>query len=456
MIRLPIALFLAFIACVSISGKDANQKLPQIADKVELQDGDTLVFLGDSITHQCLYSQYVETYFYTRYPERRIRFYNAGVSGDKAGDALLRFGEDVASVQPDHVSILLGMNDGTYRHFDHEVFQRYESGMNELLNRLQGSALAVPMTPTLFDSRSMLIKPDVAHWIKEREDSKAYYGSVLAFYGAWLSEQSLKRGLGFVDMNSPLRAITLDQRIEDAGFSMITDAVHPEAAGHVVMATAMLNDMFAKSNVSDIRIVRHSKKKFESLEGRGTVTNLKRIKNGLSFEFLAPSLPWVLPSEAQLGYDLTDAGSTYSLETLRVVGLEFGNYALSIDGVVVGTYTAIDLSAGIELQGNSNTPQYAQALQVAQLNKERNLEAIKPLRNTWLNRRNKLRVEERWLAENRGADDFAERLARFNVGMKDFYKKVEDAKTLANEYEEKIYQANQVKMRAYELVRLKG
>ena len=90
---------------------------------MDLQDGDTLVFLGDSITHQCLYTQYVEDYYYTRYPDRRIRFYNAGVSGDKAGDALARFEGDVADWKPKYVTILLGMNDGTYRHFDRETFR---------------------------------------------------------------------------------------------------------------------------------------------------------------------------------------------------------------------------------------------------------------------------------------------------------------------------------------------
>src|SRR5690606_6656900 len=39
--------------------------------KLELQDGDSIVFLGDSITHQRLYTQYVEDFFYTRYPQMR-------------------------------------------------------------------------------------------------------------------------------------------------------------------------------------------------------------------------------------------------------------------------------------------------------------------------------------------------------------------------------------------------
>ena len=58
---------------------------------VELSDGDSFVFIGDSITHQCLYTQYVEDYFYTRYPGKRIHFRNAGVGGDTAHQVLVRF-----------------------------------------------------------------------------------------------------------------------------------------------------------------------------------------------------------------------------------------------------------------------------------------------------------------------------------------------------------------------------
>ena len=50
--------------------------------RLDLKDGDGIVFFGDSITHQRLYTQYVEDYFYTRFPHMRLRLHNAGVSGD--------------------------------------------------------------------------------------------------------------------------------------------------------------------------------------------------------------------------------------------------------------------------------------------------------------------------------------------------------------------------------------
>jgi hypothetical protein len=77
-------------------GADFKKTLPPI----QLENGDTFVFIGNSITHQCLYTQYVEDYFYTRYPNLKIRFHNAGVSGDVAEDVLNRFEDDVAGFKP--------------------------------------------------------------------------------------------------------------------------------------------------------------------------------------------------------------------------------------------------------------------------------------------------------------------------------------------------------------------
>src|SRR5277367_1150747 len=47
-----------------------------------LHDGDTVVFYGDSITAQRLYTKFVEDFVLTRYPTMHVRFVNAGVGGD--------------------------------------------------------------------------------------------------------------------------------------------------------------------------------------------------------------------------------------------------------------------------------------------------------------------------------------------------------------------------------------
>lgn len=75
------------------------------------KDGDRVCFLGDSITHTGLYHRMIYDYYLTRFPDRTIRFVNAGVAGDSAGGAMSRLQEDVFSKAPTTVVVMLGMND---------------------------------------------------------------------------------------------------------------------------------------------------------------------------------------------------------------------------------------------------------------------------------------------------------------------------------------------------------
>ena len=49
-----------------------------------LRDGDTVVFLGDSITAARIYGRIIENDTLLRYPGRKVRFINAGWGGDTA------------------------------------------------------------------------------------------------------------------------------------------------------------------------------------------------------------------------------------------------------------------------------------------------------------------------------------------------------------------------------------
>src|SRR5678815_5127806 len=47
-----------------------------------IHDGDRVVFLGDSITEQRLYTTYIEAYALTRHPQWKLWFRNVGWCGD--------------------------------------------------------------------------------------------------------------------------------------------------------------------------------------------------------------------------------------------------------------------------------------------------------------------------------------------------------------------------------------
>ena len=50
-----------------------------------LRDGDTVVFLGDSITAARTYGKIVENYTLLRFPDRKVHFLNAGLGRRHGG-----------------------------------------------------------------------------------------------------------------------------------------------------------------------------------------------------------------------------------------------------------------------------------------------------------------------------------------------------------------------------------
>jgi lysophospholipase L1-like esterase len=416
--------------------------------KLELQDGDSIVFLGDSITHQRLYTQYVEDYFYTRMPHIRLKLHNAGVGGARAWDALARFDQDVAAYKPKYVTILLGMNDGSYQPFNQTIFDTYQKDMTELLAKLDAiGAKAIPMTPTMFDARAARAQPNN----KRDPNATALYNSVLAYYGTWLRDVAVERGLGYVDMWGPLNTITLQQRKTEPAFTLIRDAVHPEQNGQVVMATAIINDLGLPKKVSSINItLPEAEGKPQSRATGGKISDLMVTNDGASFTFAAESLPWVLPDDAQLGVKLTNLGHRLGQESLEVHGLPEGHYALVIDGAEVGRYPSSALERHVELQGNAKTPQYQQALQVANLNKSRNEGPIGKLRGEW-SRFQQFARKQREAAEQPDNAEVKAQLAKLSEQVAGMEERVAQANAEAKAIEDQIFQINRPAARRYEL-----
>src|SRR5689334_22497821 len=71
LIKLPGAIFLLLALAISA-----------FAGEFQIRDGDRVVFLGDSITEQRLYTTYIEAYALTRYPTWKLSFRNVGWGGD--------------------------------------------------------------------------------------------------------------------------------------------------------------------------------------------------------------------------------------------------------------------------------------------------------------------------------------------------------------------------------------
>lgn len=439
--RLIYILVLAHLPSLGVA-----EDFPKPITQIKLDAGEAVVFLGDSITHQCLYTQYVEDYYFTRFPKQRIDFHNAGVSGDRCADALARFEADIASKKPKVVTVLLGMNDGAYRPFDQQVFDTYERDMTAVIEKIKESgATCVLMTPTMFDARAARIRKNT------NEPRDRYYNSVLAYYGSLLREIADTQGFGFVDMYGPLNELTRLQRGKDPTFTMIADAVHPDAPGQVVMAYALLEGIGAPRIVSmvHVRLEPSGLPKIDVKNGKPVMVESDGKK--LTFAYKSNALPWVLPPEAETGYTLIRAGHRMSKEGLRVTGLASGAYNLLIDGAPVGEYSADALAKGIELQENAKTPMYQQALAVALLNQKRNNEAVRPIRDLWLFK--KIHDSAAAALEKNPSDKaIADRVADFGKKIENFAEKEKALADKSAEMLEEIYQINQPKEHRFELV----
>lgn len=416
---------------------DPRLKTPE---KFVLSEGDTVVFLGDSITHQCLYTQYLEDFFYTRMPGIHVHFHNAGVGGDRASDALARFDMDVAAYKPKYVTILLGMNDGGYRQWDDATFKTYEKEMLALLDKIHEiGAIAIVMGPTMYDRDALLIKPSPRRPFDS--DTSKYYNAVLAYYGTFMRDQAVERGLNYVDMFASLNELSISRRMVDPNFTMIPDAVHPDPNGQVVMAVSLLDALHIPGQVESTSARLEAKGWKVTVNPGGKVSDIEGDAEHLSFTAESRALPWVLPADAAIGYKLSIAGHHHSGEPFQVQGLAAGKYDLKIDGETVGVFPSGTLAAKIELQNFDKCPQYQQALAVAVLNKEKNDKAMHPLRNLYGALKGK----------RRAPGMTAEALAAFIDEMKP---KVAELEKLNAEYDQKIYDLAQPKARKYELTKV--
>ncbi len=429
--------------------------------QLELQDGDSIVFLGDSITHQVLYTQYVEDYFYTRFPKMRLKFHNAGVGGARAWDALARFDRDVAAYKPKYVTILLGMNDGSYKPYDDAIFKTYKQDMQEVLKRITDiGATPILITPTMFDARAARARPNN----RRSPEDVELYNSTLAYYGAWLRDVAQENGWGFVDMWTPLNAITMEQRKTDPNFTLIKDAVHPAEAGQLIMAAAIINDVAPSRRVSTINLSRGPNGQLRA--GKpfgGTLTDLVADSEKVEFTWTADSLPWVVPESAALGVTLSKMGHKLGAESLQVAGLEPGRYSLTIDGVEVGVYSADMLGRKIELQGNTKTPQYQQALEVAKLNEKRNKGPFEGAtdgpehmkRDLWGKFQGYARMQ-RQSEQNPGDEALKKRVEETGRELANMDELVAKFNAQAKSIEDEIFQKNQPQPRKYVLKKVAG
>jgi predicted GH43/DUF377 family glycosyl hydrolase/lysophospholipase L1-like esterase len=334
-----------------------------------LKNNDTVVFYGDSITEQNQYNQYVELYTVTRFPLMRVHFYGAGVGGDRVtggggGPIDKRLARDVFPLKPTVVTVMLGMNDGSYQATTDEIETTYTKGYEHILDSIRDRAPGARVT---------LLGPSPFDDVTRSARFPGGYNGVMNHFGDLDRDLAHKFGQTFIDLNAPVvaalqKAQALDPKV--AGL-LLPDRVHPGEVAHWVMAEALLKGWNAPALVSSVTIDGRAGKVVD--EQNATVDQVNRDNGALRWTETENALPlaFIRDNETQaLLLDVSDIQQQLNQEPLRITGLDAGTYNLTIDGTSVGAFSEHQLDSGINL-ADYQTPMRHQSQEVSWLVRDR-------------------------------------------------------------------------------------
>ena len=205
------------------------------------QNNDRIVFAGDSVTDMGStnpigeglsenvgrgYVRLVESFLSAYYPEILTRVTNAGINGNTSRDLLARFDRDVVSLNPDWVSICIGIND-VWRQFDCPAIpdgqvlpEEYRNNVEEMILKVKDKVKGI-----------FILSP---YYIESNHDD--FMRKRMNEYVEISKELAEKHGCRFVDFQKVFEDYC---KIRHSAY-LAWDRVHPNQVGSMLMAKAFL------------------------------------------------------------------------------------------------------------------------------------------------------------------------------------------------------------------------
>lgn len=207
---------------------------------IPFEANQTVLFIGDSITDcgrerpvgrrkgnlGAGYVSFIDNILGAALPEVPLRVLNTGISGNRVIELEARWQSDVLDLEPDWLSVMIGIND-VWRQFDSGPgMAQVESGQYESVYRsllaqtrpqLKGLVLMSPYFLETNRSDPMRAKMDV--------------------YGGITKKLAEEFDAVFVDVQSAFDRYLAHQPTQ----SLCGDRVHPNGVGHMIIARAFLS-----------------------------------------------------------------------------------------------------------------------------------------------------------------------------------------------------------------------
>ncbi len=332
--------------------------------------GDRVCFVGNSITNNGQFHHNLLLYYITRFPNKRVSFFNCGVAGDQAMNVIRRMEDDILVHQPTHAVIMLGMNDVNRMLYGplptqnadtlmqrQKMIETYKINLEDIVTQFLSKDIKVILQkPTIYDQTMV-------------NQTKNCFGvnDALKTCSDFIGEMAVKYKLPTVDYWTIMNRLNNEMQKNDPTATITgNDRVHPDATGHFVMSYQFLKTSGAPQFVSKINI---------SKKGKATGSNCLNCKinsiaykkDTLYFNVTENALPFPITEDQTKGLELVPFTKDLNIELLQISDLKTGIYTLIIDGKQIENFTNLELKNGINLANYTTTPQYQQALKVREV-----------------------------------------------------------------------------------------
>lgn len=199
------------------------------------KENSRVCFIGDSITHNNGYVSHIVGYYRENLPERKVKFYNCGVSGGNLDTVFSNFEGDIMRHNPTHAVIMIGINDsyrGALTEFPKNeryavlknAYDEYKANLKKLYNMLNDRGVEVILcTPT----------PYFEYTESDVEPLRGGYALMLG-YAEFVRAFAKEKGLKLCDYHAYITEIAQLETLVNP------DHVHPNPDGHFYMAKHFL------------------------------------------------------------------------------------------------------------------------------------------------------------------------------------------------------------------------
>lgn len=344
------------------------------ADKLSFKDGELIGFIGDSITHGDegfeSYHEVLYNYLMTHYPDTKLYMKNLGVSSS-TGKLLLSGANGYSAIdtylsenpEMSKAFVMLGMNDIDRDLYEKDVYEstaaeraaaleEYEASLNAITDKLLDKNIEVIlMSPTIYDATRNGSDGNLSN-----EGLKECANIVKAI--------AAEKGCRYIELNAPMLEINDTVQSVNPNLTILDawyDNFHPGAFGNNIMGYLILRQL----GEGDDNIILSSGGGENSEISDETV-----LGNYVSYEYTLSKLPMTKTD----GYAMADkyVNLTEELGGMFVKEeLDDGVYELSIDGTVLGSYSADELRQGVNIAFSSANPACIAAEAAQALNIER-------------------------------------------------------------------------------------